>query len=236
VPIRVHKEILKGFSDFCEEVDAPVVGGHTIISPWPIIGGAVTALAETGKTILMSKAQPGDRVILTKPLGIKPIMKVLRLPDSQQEKLAALIPDSELSDAIDSAVRIMTKSERGAALAMLDVGVNASTDVTGFGILGHATNMAEQSGVSIRIHTLPVIPGAPKIAEFLGAPLLEGNSAETAGGFLASLTEGKVRPFLEALKKRGCGGYEVGVVEEGKASAILSDDLRVMEHPGFTRS
>lgn len=229
LPLDVQEEILKGFCDFCKSLDAQVVGGHTIICPWPIMGGAVTAIAEMNKIIFISRAKPGDKIILTKPLGIQPIMSVLRLPDQEQEKLAELIPQDEVSKSIDHAIKIMTTSVRNAALAMLEVGVNAATDVTGFGILGHALNMAEQSRVSIQINTLPVIKWAPKIAEILGYPLLEGKASETAGGLLISLSEDKVDQLLKALKKRNCEGYEIGVVKKGPGTAFLSKDVNVVE-------
>ena len=229
LPLNVQEEILKGFCDFCKSLDAPVVGGHTIICPWPIMGGAVTAIAETDKIIFISRAKPGDRIILTKPLGIQPIMKVLRLPDQEQKELAELILQNEISKSINLAIQIMTTSDRNAALAMLEVGVNAATDVTGFGILGHALNMAEQSGVSIQINTLPVIKWAPKIAKALGYPLLEGKASETAGGLLVSLPEDKVDQLLKALKKRNCEGYEIGVVRKGPGTAFLSRDVNVFE-------
>jgi len=229
LPLNVQEEILKGFCDFCKSLDAPVVGGHTIICPWPIMGGAVTAIAEMNKIIFISRAKPGDRIVLTKPLGIQPIMRVLRLADREQEKLAELIPENEISKSIDLAIRVMTTSVRNAALAMLEVGVNAATDVTGFGILGHASNMAEQSGVSIQINTLPVIKWSPKIAEIFGYPLLEGKASETAGGVLVSLPEEKVNRLLKALQKRNCEGYEIGVVKKGPGTAFLSKDVNVVE-------
>jgi len=229
LPLNVQEEILKGFCDFCKSLDAPVVGGHTIICPWPIMGGAVTAIAEMNKVVFISRAKPGDRIILTKPLGIQPVMRVLRLADQEQEKLAELIPQDEISKSIDLAIQVMTTSARIAALAILEVGVNAATDVTGFGILGHALNMAEQSGVSIQINTLPVIKWAPKISEILGYPLLEGKASETAGGLLVSLPEEKVDRLLKALKKRNCEGYEIGVVKKGSGTAFLSKDVNVVE-------
>lgn len=126
----------------------------------------------------------------------------------------------------------MTTSGRNAALAILEVGADAATDVTGFGILGHVLNMAEQSGVSIQIDSLPVIKWAPKIAEILGYPLLEGKAAETAGGLLVSLPEDKVDRLLKALKRRSCEGYEIGVVRKGHGTAFLSKDVNVIEVPG----
>jgi selenide,water dikinase len=231
LPLSIQEEMLRGFCDFCKSLDAPVVGGHTIICPWPVMGGAITAIAEMNKIVFISRAKPGDRIILTKALGIQPIMSVLRLSDKEQKKLAKLIPENEISKSIDLAIRIMTTSGRNAALAMLEVGVNAATDVTGFGIIGHALNMAEQSGVSIKIDTLPVIRWAPKIAEVLGYPLLEGKAAETAGGFLISVPEDKMAQLLKALKKRNCEGYEIGVVEKGFGTVLLSEDVNVVEVP-----
>jgi len=229
LPLDVQEEILKGFCDFCISLDTPVVGGHTIICPWPIMGGAVTAIAEMNEIIFISRAKPGDRIVLTKPLGIQPMMRVLRLADREQERLAELIPENEISESIDLTIRIMTTSVRNAALAMLEVGVNAATDVTGFGILGHALNIAEQSGVSIQINTLPVIKWLTKIAEIFAYPLLEGKASETAGGVLVSLPEEKADRLLKALQKRNCEGYEIGVVKKGPGTAFLSKDVNVVE-------
>lgn len=231
MPLGVQKEVLKGFCDFCRSLDAPVLGGHTIICPWPIMGGAVTAIAEMDEIVLISKAQLGDKVILTKPLGIQPVMRLLRLSDSQQKEIASIVSEDELSNAIDLAIRVMTTSNRDAAFAMLETGVNAATDVTGFGLLGHASNMAEQSSVSIRINTLPVIRGAPQVANALGYPLLQGKASETAGGLLISLPKGRVDQLLGALKERGVIGYVIGDVQKGQRKAFLDEDSEVLEVP-----
>ena len=231
MPLGVQKEILKGFCDFCRSLNAPVLGGHTIICPWPIMGGAVTAIAEMDEIVLISKAQLGDKVILTKPLGIQPVMRLLRLSDSQQKEIASIVSEDELSNAIDLAIRVMTTSNRDAAFAMLETGVNAATDVTGFGLLGHASNMAEQSSVSIRINTLPVIRGAPQVANALGYPLLQGKASETAGGLLISLPKGRVDQLLGALKERGVIGYVIGDVQKGQRKAFLDEDSEVLEVP-----
>jgi len=231
MPLGVQKEVLKGFCDFCRSLDAPVLGGHTIICPWPIMGGAVTAIAEMDEIVLISKAQLGDKVILTKPLGIQPVMRLLRLSDSEQKEIASIVSEDELSNAIDLAIRVMTTSNRDAAFAMLETGVNAATDVTGFGLLGHASNMAEQSSVSIRINTLPVIRGAPQVANALGYPLLQGKASETAGGLLISLPKERVDQLLGALKERGVIGYVIGDVQKGQRKAFLDEDSEVLEVP-----
>ena len=232
MPQEVKAAMLKGFCDFCKSINAPVVGGQTIICPWPILGGAVTALADVNRVVPISGAKPGDRLILTKPLGIQPIMEVLRLPDSGQDKVAELIPEKEISNSIDLAIKLMTTTNRNAAEAMLEVGVNAATDVTGFGILGHALNMAEQSRVSMEIHTLPVIKWTPKIAEALKIPLLEGEGVETAGGLLISVSPQKASQLSDALRRRNCVGYEIGTVKKGEGKVCVREKVQVVEVSG----
>jgi len=232
MPPDIQATMLKGFCDFCRSIKAPVVGGQTIVCPWPILGGAVTALSEISRIIPISGAKPGDRLILTKPLGIQPIMEVLRLPGQGQDKLAELIPEKEISKSIDFAIKLMTTSNRSDAEAMIEVGVNAATDVTGFGILGHASNMAEQSGVSMEIQTLPVIRWTPKISEMLRIPLCEGEGVETAGGLLISASPQKRDRLLKALAEKGCKGYEVGIVKEGAGRAYVHKDVQIVEIPG----
>lgn len=229
MPPEVEVAMLKGFFDFCDSINAPAIGGQTIICPWPILGGAVTALADMKKVVLISGAKPGDQLILTKPLGIQPIMEVLRLPETGQDKIAELIPEAEISRSIDLAVQLMTTTNRNEAEAILETGVNAATDVTGFGILGHALNMAEQSRVSMEIHTLPVIKGTPKIAETLRIPLLEGEGAETAGGLLISVSSQKVEELLKILNDKRCGGYEIGTVKKGRGTVHIREDVHVLE-------
>ena len=78
MPDELAVGMLKGFGDFCREMGAPVVGGHTIRNPWPIIGGAATGISEIEKIIYTKGAQVGDRLFLTKPLGIAPAMAAYR--------------------------------------------------------------------------------------------------------------------------------------------------------------
>jgi len=229
MPPHIYATMLKGFCDFCKSIDAPVVGGQTIICPWPILGGAVTALAGINRIVPISGAKPGDRLILTKPLGIQPIMEVLRLPDTGQDKMAELIPENEISRSIDFAIKLMTTTNRNASEAMLEVGVNAATDVTRFGILGHALNMAEQSKVSIEIRTLPVIKWTPKIAEVLRIPLLEGEGVETAGGLLISVSPQKADQLVNVLNDKGCEGFEIGVVKKGRGKVLIRKDVQIVE-------
>ena len=111
------REMLQGFADQCREVDAPVVGGHTIMNPWPILGGCVTGFAEQYVTV--GGAEPGDVLYLTKPLGTQPAMAALRLPEDVRKQFLA---GSELEEVVDIAVEVMTEPLRDAAEAALEVG------------------------------------------------------------------------------------------------------------------
>ena len=86
MPDELAVGMLKGFGDFCREMGAPVVGGHTIRNPWPIIGGAATGVSEIEKIVYTKGAQVGDRLFLTKPLGIAPAMAAYRLRKEEEGK------------------------------------------------------------------------------------------------------------------------------------------------------
>jgi selenide,water dikinase len=87
MPSELAVGMLKGFGDFCHEMNAPVVGGHTIRNPWPIIGGAATGIGDPKKIVYTKGAKPGDRLFLTKPLGIAP-MAAYRLRKKRKAKIA----------------------------------------------------------------------------------------------------------------------------------------------------
>ena len=84
MPNEVAIGMLKGFGDFCREMDAPVVGGHTIRNPWPIIGGAATGIGDPEKIVYTRGAKIGDKLFLTKPLGIAPAMAAYRLRKEEE--------------------------------------------------------------------------------------------------------------------------------------------------------
>jgi selenide,water dikinase len=146
-----------------------------------------------------------------------------------RDEVVAVMPEKEVLAVGDYATRLMATPNKKAAEAMLEVGVNASTDITGFGLLGQARTMAKRSQLDIEIHTLPVIRGTLKLASLFGYGLREGKSAETSGGFLISVPENRRDWLVSALKRRGTNAYEVGVVKEGEGQAIVRDDVKVLE-------
>src|SRR5208283_1884752 len=197
MPDELAVGMLKGFGDFCREMGAPVLGGHTIRNPWPIIGGAATGVGDPDQIVYIRGAKAGDQLFLTKPLGVAPAMAAYRLRKEEEGKeLLKDIQESLIEDAVTEAIEEMISSNKPVAEAMQKVPVHAATDITGFGLTGHAGNMALLGNVDIVIDQLVVIRGTPVLAELFGYPLLTGESKETAGGMLISVAKENVDNLL----------------------------------------
>ena len=122
MPTELAVGMLKGFGDFCREMDAPVVGGHTIRNPWPIIGGAATGIGDPEKIVYTKGAKPGDRLFLTKPIGIAPAMAAYRLRKEEEGKeLLEGVPEDVIEAAVNGAITGMITSNKPVAEAMQQV-------------------------------------------------------------------------------------------------------------------
>jgi len=230
MPDELAVGMLKGFGDFCREMDAPVVGGHTIRNPWPIIGGAATGVSEIEKIVYTKGAQVGDKLFLTKPLGIAPAMAAYRLRKEEEGKeLLKDIAEDLIDTAVAEAIEGMITSNKPVAEAMQKVPVDAATDVTGFGLKGHAANMAVLGKVDIIIDQLAVIRGTPVLTEIFGYPLLQGEAKETAGGMLIAVAKENADDLLSELDKRKVRHFEVGYVTKGNGNVYVLKDAKVIE-------
>jgi selenide,water dikinase len=230
MPGELAVGMLKGLGDFCREMDAPVVGGHTIRNPWPIIGGAATGVGDPEKIVYTRGAKVGDRLFLTKPLGIAPAMAAYRLrKDEDGRELLKGVPEDLIDAAVDGAIKGMITSNKPVAEAMQKVPVHAATDVTGFGLKGHATNMAMLGKVDIVIDQLAVIRGTPMLTEIFGYPLLQGEAKETAGGMLIAVGKEDADNLLSELDKRKVRHFEVGYVTKGTGNVIVLKNAKVIE-------
>lgn len=154
LPLEVLHEILRGGLEKVHEAGALVVGGHSIIDEELKYGLAVTGRAHPKRLLTNAGARVGDRLVLTKPIGtalLATAAKKGQLGDAEQRALA------------DS----MTRLNGVAAKAALECGARCATDITGFGLLGHASHIAKASRVTIRIHvrSVPLLPGARELAE-----------------------------------------------------------------------
>jgi selenide,water dikinase len=230
MPEELAVGMLKGFGDFCREMNAPVVGGHTIRNPWPIVGGAATGVSEIEKIVYTKGAQVGDRLFLTKPLGIAPAMAAYRLrKEDEGKELLKDVPEEVVEAAVSEAINGMITSNKPVAEAMQKIPVHAATDVTGFGLKGHAANMAMLSKVDIIIDQLPVIRGTPLLTEIFGYPLLQGEAKETAGGMLMAVSEDNAEPLIEELEKRKVRHFEVGHVAAGSGNVNVLKTAKIIE-------
>jgi len=230
MPDELAVGMLKGFGDFCREMDAPVLGGHTIRNPWPIIGGAATGVGDPENIVYTRGAKVGDRLFLTKPLGIAPAMAAYRLrKEDEGRELLREVPEELVEAAVNEAIDGMISSNKPVAEAMQQVPVHASTDVTGFGLKGHAGNMAVLGKVDIVINQLTVIRGTPVLAELFGYPLLQGEAKETAGGMLIALAKEDTDALLDELDKRKVKHFEVGYVTKGNGNVNVLKNAKVIE-------
>ena len=224
LPLDVLGEILKGGADKCTEAGVVVIGGHTIDDPEPKFGLAVTGFIHPDRIVTNASARPGDRLVLTKPLGLGVITTGIK-----QERTSR--------STIEEAIRLMATLNRDAARAMTEVGVSAATDVTGFGLLGHLHEMtrAAQVKARIRLSEVPILEEAWALAREGVIPggtdrnrtALEGAvtwdgvgedgrvllcDAQTSGGLLMAVPADRLDRLLHAL--RGGGVPAAAVVGE----------------------
>jgi selenide,water dikinase len=227
-------QVLEGGATVAREAGVTIVGGHSIHDPEPKYGMAVTGFVETDRIIRNSTMRPGDRLVLTKPLGLGIITTAVKRGVATPEQL-------------QRAIEVMTTLNRAAAEAMTEVGVSAATDVTGFGLLGHLHIALKASGASARIDAgaVELLPGTLALAEqgvvpggthsnheFVASAVDWGElpkaeqfvlaDAQTSGGLLISVPEDRAVPLASALEKRGVSAHEIGTVSsEGKAGDVF---------------
>jgi len=157
LPHEMISEVLRGGADKVIEAGAVIAGGHTIQDKEPKYGLVVLGLVDTERILTKGGAQPGDRLVLTKPLGTGVITTAF---------MRDLTSDAELQAATAS----MLQLNRGAAEAALAAGVRAATDISGFGLLGHASEMLRDqqdatTGFRFWFDRLPWLPGAMKFGD-----------------------------------------------------------------------
>ena len=234
LPLSVLEEILRGAQDKAEEAGISILGGHTVDDNEPKFGMAVTGLVAPDKVIRNSTAQPGDVLILTKPIGLGILTTALKqgLVGSEVEKRL---------------IRVMSSLNMEAAMVMREYAVHACTDVTGFGLLGHLHEMTLGSKVDARI-TLSSVPIIPEARDLAGMDVVPGGTlnnlayveshivfddridrvnrllladAQTSGGLLISLPGDQAEKLLNELTGKE---IEAAIIGEmiGKGSGKIS--------------
>jgi len=235
LPVEAYGDILKGGYDKASEAGIRIIGGHTIDDITPKYGLAVIGYIHPEKIITNSGAEPGDSLILTKPLGTGVILAAQRL------NIGAA---SDVSDAL----RLMKLLNKSGAEIMVKYNIRGATDITGFGLAGHALKMAKASSVSITLNMNRVpfigntyalldqgcIPGAAfRNLDFAEkdtgfAPDLDYNlkmaafDAQTSGGLLISVPGRKEKELLLELKNSGLTSSAViGSVSDFNGKALI---------------
>lgn len=234
LPPEVIARVFEGGQVKAEEAGILIIGGHTIDDREPKYGLAVTGVLTPGEQITNANAQPGDVLVLTKAIGSGVITTAGKARTASE-------------DLIREAVRSMATLNRGAADAMIEVGVSAATDVTGFGLLGHLSQMMKASGVSAVVNrsAVPILPGAVELA---GAGNISGGTrrnmealadavslgdgvsevdfllladAQTSGGMLISIPRTRADLLVKSLVANQTLYSEViGEVVAGNAGAV----------------
>lgn len=228
----VAREVIDGGRSICDEAGIPLAGGHSIDSPEPIFGLAVTGLVENKHLMQNANAEENCLIFLTKPLGIG------ILTTAQKQKK---IEDGHINSAINA---MTTLNKIGAELAPLE-GVVAMTDVTGFGLLGHLLEICEASHISANIwfDKVPLLPhvekyrklgcipgGARKNFMSYGAKISQMSErqreilcdAQTSGGLLVIVKKDNVDEFLDLSAASGLALEAIGeTTAQNKHSVVV---------------
>ena len=226
VPPEMAARILQGAIDALTEAGAVSMGGHTLKEGSVFYGIAVTGTAREDQVISMKGARPGDCLVLTKPIGTGVLIEHAR---------NGTVPEDVLNPVLEAMARLNARAAR----AMCDFEAHAATDVTGFGLIGHAWNLAHASDVDIEIEfaRVPVYPAAQSLfqegryagayranqkyygqytewanadMQSRGAPILF--DPQTSGGLLIAVPETRARALCDALRDAGESAWIIGRV------------------------
>jgi selenide, water dikinase len=218
LPLAVIREILRGGEALCSEAGIPIAGGHSIDAAEPIYGLAVTGLVHPRDIKRNSGAQPGDVVVLGKPLGVGILAAALKRGVLNEQGYRVLI---------DTTTQL---NRAGQALAQLE-GVHAMTDVTGFGLLGHLLEMCRPAGLQgeLRLADIPLLPGA---ADFARQDIVTGASARNWGSYG---DEVRLSPAVTPVERNLlCDPQTSGGLLVACTPAVLPEVLRVFRAHGGT--
>ena len=233
LPAAVISEIMRGAAEKVAEAGGVIAGGHTIDDDEPKFGLAVMGMVHPGRVGKKGGARPGDRLLLTKPLGV------------------GMITTAGKGDAadpahVDEAIQAMLQLNRTAAELAQQVTFHAMTDITGFALLGHAYEMASASQVRFRffLDRLPFLPGAVEYADLWLFPGGTCNNErtfeehvtfqditdemqqllytpETSGGLLIALPPADADHLEELYREAGQAVWRVGEVVEGEGIEVV---------------
>jgi selenide,water dikinase len=219
IPLEAFADIIKGGQTKTTEAGAVILGGHTIEDYPPKYGLAVVGTVHPDKLITNAGAKPGDKLILTKPIGTGVITTAKRLD---------MVDNSIYQQALDQ-MKLLNKK---AAELMQKYNANACTDITGFGLLGHTIEMAEASNVTVTIdsETIPVFPDAEELLDDGCIPGAIFRNREYIEEKVTVTESVRYNRLLLANDAQTSGGLLISVPAES-ADSLLSDIMQTGLHP-----
>lgn len=237
-PSEISEGILRGIKHFMEnKINSRIVGGHTIYCEWPLVGGEASGIIHKDSIIRKSGVKRGDILILTKPIGLQAIMAAYRLLKDMPEILENY-SNRELENSIDIAIKIMTTSNQNVIKTIHSFKdfsfVHAMSDITGFGLAGHAKEMLQNTNLSGIITRTPSIKLSKELSAGLGYAFDECVAHETAGGMLMSIAPDYVEDFRNALFSNKISNWIVGEIDAQMPETIrISENIENIEISNF---
>lgn len=235
-PTEVIRAIFQGGLDKLTEAGAALLGGHTVADEEIKFGYAITGEIDPGNIWTNAGARSGDALVLTKPLGTGIIATAIKFERAATDQVAAAV----------ASMTTLNRAAAAAARALPRGAISACTDITGFGLAGHSSEVAEASGTTLVIDAgaLPLLPGAAELAaanlsggaktnrEHFGTrvQLAEAVDAslqlivfdpQTSGGLLLAVSQAALSGLMERLHVSGVGAWEVGRVTPRKGASPL---------------
>ncbi len=239
LPLDLLSTVMEGGLAIMESVGCTVIGGHSIDDVEPKYGFAVTGFVPISDLMTNAAAEPGQVLVLTKPIGTGVVATAIKAGEASDESTAR-------------AINIMVTLNKGAASAARRIGVKAATDVTGFGLLGHLAEIVRASGVSAVVESdaVPLIEGVPALA---AQGMIPGGTrrnlasvqamcqfgttddneqliladAQTSGGLLLCVDAPLEQALHAALIDAGSQGWSIGRLHERKFSDGPTGTIRV---------
>jgi selenide, water dikinase len=227
----VSSEIIEGFKSSAKIAGCRLSIQNININPWCIIGGVATSICQRDDIVFPNQANFGDLIILTKPLGTQLATNAMIWREEQSEnwlKINNDISNEQIDEIYTKAVESMTTLNLQSARLMRKYHAHATTDVTGFGLVGHAQNLLQfqQPNIDFVITKFPIFQHVKKIAKILNrtSRLDSGTMVETSGGLFIVLSESNAHQFCDeflATTNKEC--WIIGRVDKGDGNVKLEN-------------
>jgi selenide, water dikinase len=222
----ITREMMKGFNDKAVEAGTNVTGGQSVMNPWPMIGGTAISVVPKSKVIMPNNANPGDMIVLTKPLGTQCVVMTIQWlidGDEKWKKTSEFMTEEELWDISHTAERSMSHLNKKGAELMIKYNAGACTDITGFGIRGHAENLvnAQKKNLKFIINRMPIFKKFDIInSKVRNFKLVDGFSPETSGGLFLTISKEGAQKYVDEMNENGEWAWIIGEVQESENKTV----------------